>query len=235
MAQRRSPSPRGKSAGKTSKAKPKAVKKRAKVKARPTLKSAASKSKAAPKRAAKTKARKPPKVSKARARAAKPAKPSAAKTPIPGSRQSRSPVERRRQRGPKGRRSPAFERAPALGAETRDDDYAYERDTRDIPRAVGEANDAYAPDDLVPGQVGAARSARSNGGSRAAARPRDSETESVTAETTAEAVRSPKGGFDEGDGGQRESEIAGAQRGDGADKGKQDYGRPKTSDGKPGE
>ena len=217
MAQRR-----GTSAGKTSKTKPKAAK-RAKAKPRPGLKAAASKSKAAPKRIAKTKARKAPK-----------AKPATAKSSKPNPHQSRSPVERRRQRGAKGRRAPAFERAPAV--ETRGDDYVYERDTT---RAEGETNDTYTPGDLVPGQVGEARPARPNGrGRRAVTRPRDSETESVTVESGAEAVRSPKGGFDEGDGGQRESEIAGeqsrTQENTGADKPalKQDYGRAKGSDGK---
>jgi hypothetical protein len=131
---------------------------------------------------------------------------------------------------------------PNFGAAARDDDYVYERDAQTAPRVNDESNDTYTPGDLVPGQVGEARPARPNGGrpnggrgNGAVSRPRESETESVTVENGVSVVGSAKGGFDEGGG--RESEIASEQPREKTDTPalKQDYGRPKTADGKPGE
>jgi hypothetical protein len=220
MAQRRSPSSRGKAATKSfKKAKPKSAK-RVRTKSRAASKTVAKK--AAPKRAAK--------------KNAKSAKPAAAKSTKTLSRSASVAAKSRRLRPEKSGRAAA--RSPDFGTgQNRDDEYVYERET---PAKMTEvADDTYPAGDLVPGQVGEARPARPDGPrpSRAiSGRVRDSETESVTVESGTEIARSAKGGFDEGESSRREADIAGTQNDGGASPSKkQDYGRPRASDGKRGE
>jgi hypothetical protein len=166
-------------------------------------------------------------------------KSSTGKTAKAGSRGGGASTESRRELRDKGRRAPVFERGTNSASAGRDDDYAYESDRPAAARGTGAADEAYTPDDLAPGQVGEVRPARSEsrrGRRSVSAKTQDSETETITPETGAETGRSAKGGFDEGESSRRGSEIASEQRREGPDRAdKQDYGRAKTSDGKPNE